>query len=283
MDFSDFSITVVGLGLIGGSYAKALRQLNPKKLWAIDINGEVLKEAERLNVIDQGFLVPEYPLKHSDIVIMAIYPLKTISFIKDHMSLFKTGAVITDTAGIKKDILKEIIPILREDIDFIGGHPMAGKEISGFNAASQDLFKRASYIITPVARNNVKNVEKISALVREIGCENIVLLNPEEHDEIIAYTSQLPHVIAVSLMNSAENAIDVPKLVAGSFKDATRVASINDELWSELLMSNRENIIHTIEKFEENIKTLKDAIMKKDENYLISKFIDAKAKRKGIM
>ena len=128
MDCTDFNITIVGLGLIGGSFAMALRKLYPKNIWAIDIDKETLRAAEEMNIIDKGYISPDIPLSNSDIVILAVYPQKTINFVKSNMSLFKSGAVITDTAGIKSNLIHEIMPVLREDLDFVGGHPMAVKE-----------------------------------------------------------------------------------------------------------------------------------------------------------
>ncbi|MCB2355720.1 prephenate dehydrogenase [Clostridium estertheticum] len=282
MDCTDFNITIVGLGLIGGSFAMALRKLNPKNIWAIDIDKETLRVAEEMNIIDKGYLSPEIPLSNSDIVILAVYPQKTINFIKINMDSFKNGAVITDTAGIKSNLINEIMPVLRKDLDFIGGHPMAGKEESGLKAASKDMFKNANYIITPINGNDEENVSLISDIARGMGCKRVVRLTPEEHDDIIAYTSQLPHIIAVSLIDCNSSIKGVSKFIGGGFKDTTRVATINGELWPELLMYNEENIISKIEDFEQNIKEIKDAIINHDETFLKRRFEIATKKRKEI-
>lgn len=282
MDFSDFNITIVGLGLIGGSFAMALKELNPKKIWAIDIDKDVLATAEKMNIIDKGYISPEIPLRDSDIVILAIYPQKTINFVKNNMKLFKTGAVITDTAGIKNDLLSEIMPVLREDLDFIGGHPMAGKEESGLKAATVDMFKHANYILTPIHGNKKKNINLVEGLAKGMGCKRVVHLTPVEHDDIIAYTSQLPHVIAVSLIDSNSSIVGVSKFVGESFKDITRVATINGELWPELLLYNKKNIINKIEDFENNIKEIKEAIINGDEAFLKKRFESATSKRKEL-
>ncbi|MBX4271285.1 prephenate dehydrogenase [Clostridium estertheticum] len=282
MDCTDFNITIVGLGLIGGSFAMALRKLNPKNIWAIDIDKETLRVAEEMNIIDKGYLSPEIPLSNSDIVILAVYPQKTINFVKINMDSFKSGAVITDTAGIKSNLINEIMPVLRKDLDFIGGHPMAGKEESGLKAASKDMFKNANYIITPINGNDEENVSLISDIARGMGCKRVVRLTPEEHDDIIAYTSQLPHIIAVSLIDCNSSIKGVSKFIGGGFKDTTRVATINGELWPELLMYNEENIISKIEDFEQNIKEIKDAIINHDETFLKRRFEIATKKRKEI-
>jgi prephenate dehydrogenase len=282
LDCTDFNITIVGLGLIGGSFAMALKELKPKNLWAIDIDKETLETAEKMSIIDKGYISPEIPLSNSDIVILAIYPQKTIDFMKSNMNLFKRGAVITDTAGIKSDLIKEIMPVLREDLDFIGGHPMAGKEESGLNAATKDMFKNANYVLTPVDGNKQENINLIRAIAGGMGCKKVSNLTPKEHDDIIAYTSQLPHIIAVSLIDCNSSIRGVSQFIGGSFKDTTRVATINGELWPELLLYNKENIISKIEDFENNIKEIKDAILNGDEDFLKKRFENATNKRREI-
>ncbi|MGH4050245.1 MAG: prephenate dehydrogenase [Clostridium sp.] len=282
MDCTDFNITIVGIGLIGGSFAMALRELKPKNIWAIDIDEKALKAAEKMNIIDKGYTNPEIPLSNSDIVIIAVYPQKTIDFIKSNMNLFKSGAVITDTAGIKSDLIHEIMPVLREDLDFIGGHPMAGKEESGLKAASKDMFKNANYILTPINGNKEENIHIVTEMVRGMGCKRVVHLSPKEHDDIIAYTSQLPHVIAVSLIDCNSSIKGMSQFIGGGFKDTTRVATINVELWPELLLYNKENIISKIEEFEKNIREIKTAILNNDEIFLKNRFQSATKKRKEI-
>jgi len=282
LDCSDFNITIVGLGLIGGSFAMALKELKPKNLWAIDIDKAALEIAEKMNIIDIGYTSPEIPLGNSDIVIIAVYPQKTIDFVKCNMGLFKSGAVITDTAGIKSNLLKEIMPVLREDLDFIGGHPMAGKEESGLKAATKDMFINANYILTPINGNKEKNINLITDIARGLGCKRVVHLTPKKHDDIIAYTSQLPHVIAVSLIDCNSSIMGIAQFIGGSFKDTTRVATINGELWPELLLYNEENIISKIEDFEKNIKEIKEAIINHDKVFLKKRFENATKKRKEI-
>jgi len=282
LDCSDFNITIVGLGLIGGSFAMALKELKPKNLWAIDIDKATLEAAEKMNIIDIGYTSPETPLSNSDIVILALYPLKTIDFVKINMNLFKSGAVITDTAGIKSNLIKEIMPILRKDLDFIGGHPMAGKEESGLMAATKEMFKNANYILTPISGNKDKNINLITEIARGMGCKRVVHLTPKEHDDIIAYTSQLPHIIAASLIDCNSSIMGISQFIGGSFKDTTRVATINCELWPELLLYNKENIISKIEDFENNIKEIKDAIINHDEDFLKIRFENATLKRKEL-
>lgn len=263
MDIEKLNITIVGLGLIGGSYAEAIKKLNPKNLWAVDIDSKSLEFAENKGIIDKGFTEAEMPLKDSDIVIMAVYPELTKRFIIENIENFKENSIITDSAGIKENLIEEINKCLRKDLDFIGGHPMAGKETSGIESASADIFKGANYIITPTERNKPENISLIEELAKKIGFSHIEKIAPRRHDEIIAFTSQLPHVIAITLMNC--NYIDdVNSFTGGSFNDVTRIAKINPALWSELMIENKEHMVNKIDLFMDYMSNIKNAINNSD-------------------
>lgn len=278
----DFNIVIVGLGLIGGSYAMALRELKPHQICAIDRDEKVLEQALKMGIIDKGCKNGEDFLKEADLIIIALYPEETVKFVNNNKKNFKEGAVITDTCGIKIGVLEKIKSFLPQSIDFIGGHPMAGKESKGLQAASKDIFKNANYIITPAESNKRENIDLIEKMARAIGCKNVVCLTPEEHDKIISYTSHLPHVIAVSLMNS--NMIEnVGLFIAGSFKDATRVADINSTLWSELFALNSESLVAEIEKFEESIREIKEAIKSGNKGEVINILKSASEKRRKMV
>jgi prephenate dehydrogenase len=279
----NFNIAIVGLGLIGGSYAMALKELNPHQIYGIDMNEKALEKALDKGIIDKGYKDGKIALKEADIVIIALYPEETVKFVKDNINSFKRGAVITDTCGIKTEIVEKINCSLPEDIDFIGAHPMAGKEAKGIEYASKDIFINANYIITPISRNSQENIKIIEKMAKGIGCKNVVCITPKEHDRIISFTSHLPHVIAVSLVNSHLKDNNIEMFTGGSYKDATRVAVINSELWSELFMLNSENLINEIERFEESIKELKKAIQTEDRCTLVDIFEKATEKRRKMM
>ncbi len=279
---SEFNISVVGLGLIGGSFAMALKDLKPKNLWGIDIDEDTIKTAEELNIIDKGYIDPKVPLEDSDIVIICLYPELTIKFIEDNIDYFKSRAIITDAAGIKERLIEKINSFIREDLDFIGGHPMAGKELSGLKAASKDIFDGANYIITPTNNNKKENIDLIEKIIRKIGFKEVVKVSPEEHDEIIAFTSHLPHILAISLIGS-DTIENTNSFIGGSFKDATRVAKINSELWSELLMDNSKNVIKHIETFESKVASIKRIIANNDKGSLRSMFEEVKVKKEGMI
>jgi prephenate dehydrogenase len=282
MNEGSFNITVVGLGVVGGSYAMALRELNPKGLFGVDVNPDTLRKAENMGIIDRGYTKAEEPLKKSDLVIICIYPGQIRDFIYDNINYFKKGTVITDTAGVKTELIDEINSIIPESVDFIFGHPMAGREKKGLDFASREVFKNANYIITPTERNHAENINLIEELAMKIGFSRTVRISPEKHDEVISYTSQLPHAIAVALINSESFDNSTSSFIGDSFRDFTRIASINEELWTELFFKNNSNLVKQIELFEEKLSIIKNAIVKKDKNILVENFIEAGIRRGAI-
>lgn len=283
MDISDFNITIVGMGLLGGSMAMALKKLNPKNIWGIDINQDTIEFSEKNKIIDRGYIDSKIPIKESDLVIICLYPNQIVEYIKANKSYFKTDAIVTDIAGIKLEIVTEINKIEDRQFEFISGHPMAGNEHSGIKYSNEEMFKNANYIITPSEENKLETIELITKLMKAIGFKNVIKETPQSHDRIIALTSHLTHVIAVSLVNSNELDIDTKLFIGGSFKDASRVALINSNLWPQLLISNKENVIEQIEIFEENINKIKQAILNDDRNLLESQFKIASKKRREIL
>jgi prephenate dehydrogenase len=282
MDEIDFNITVVGLGLIGGAFAMALKELNPKNLWGIDVDVDAVETAENMGIIDKGYSSAEIPLRDSDIVIIALYPNLTEKFIKENNNFFKSGAIVTDSAGIKESIVANVNSFIREDVDFIGGHPMAGRESKGLSCARRDIFHNASYILTPTEKNKIENINILECIIKKIGCKSVVRINPRNHDEIIAYTSHLPHIIAASLVNSDLLHIDTEKFIAGGFKDVTRIADSNADLWAELLICNAENVINNIEIFEEKLKVIKNALVENNKEVIETEFESAGARRREL-
>jgi len=275
MDFSDFNITVVGLGLIGGSLAMAInKRIKPKHLWGIDIDIEALQQAKTLGIINEGFTDSALPLQESDLVFICLYPKATMDFLKKNMFNFKSGAIVTDVVGLKESLIQEISSFLREDIDFIGGHPMAGNEFKGFKFASDKIFEGADYIITPLPKNNRNNISVLKEFILEMGFANLVEMTPEEHDYMVAFTSHLPHIIALALVSNP--IIEKNNICTGnSFRDATRVAKINGDLWAELLLGNGHNLARHLEIFQSNLEKIKKAILNGDAAYLRELFTRA--------
>jgi len=255
MNFNDKNITIVGLGMEGGSFAIAIRDfIKPKNLFAIDIDENILIAAEKLGVISKGSTNPAEILKESDIVVMCIYPSLVIEFMKEHM----------DAAGVKRHIVNELEGIVRDDIDFIPGHPMAGNEFRGFLYADKKIFDGCSYLLTPTKKNREENIVVIEALVKKIGASVVLRTDIDTHDMMIAYASQLIHVIASSIVNSDYYSDDIILFSGGSFKSATRVANINPDLWTDAFLENKDNLIKQIDAFTSNIQKIKDALIDED-------------------
>lgn len=279
-DFNNLKIAVVGLGLIGGSYAMALKSLNAKYIVGIDKNLETLDKAVEMNIIDRAYEKPGEFLKDIDFIIIALYPKDTISFIQQNLKYFKSGVLITDTSGIKKIVLQSVESILPDDMEFVSGHPMAGKEYKGIDYADANIFKDANYIITPSSKNKKSSVDFIASMARKLGCKNVEYISADEHDKIIAYTSQLPHVIAAALMNANLQEFKPELFVGGSFRDATRVALINSRLWSELFMLNSDKLVDTINGFQKVLDRIKNDVLNKNVEDLETVFEKSNALRK---
>lgn len=282
-DGFDFNIAIVGLGLIGGSYAKALKELKPKKIYGIDINKNVIDKALDMGIIDEGYLDGSEVLKRVDLVIIALYPEDTVEFVKRNVLNFKPEAVITDTCGVKQMVMEEINSFLPDTVEFVGAHPMAGKESWGLDASSEDIFKDCNYIITPNSKNSKKSLILIEKLAKAIGCRNVVYVNAKEHDRIMSYASQLPHAIAVSLMHSNMFIDEAGQFIGGSFRDSTRVADINSKLWTQLFILNSDNLVDEIERFEEALQEMKEAVKSEDRNVLKNMFDSARQKRRMML
>ena len=275
-------IVVVGLGVIGGSFTMALQKAGFDDVYGIDINEESLKKAKSLGLIKEGFTSGEHIVKEADLIIISLYPRLVKKFILDNKNNFKDGAVITDVTGIKKLFIEDVVNILPPNIDFVFGHPMAGREKKGIDFASSEVFNGANYIITPVERNKPENLDLIENLVYKLGFKRVRRISPDYHDEMIGYTSQLPHAIAVALVNSDIEGRETGSFIGDSYRDLTRIANINEDLWSELFLGNKDNLIKSIERFEIEIGKIKDAIKNDNKEILEKLFIKSTERREKL-
>lgn len=275
-------IVIVGLGVIGGSFAMALNEAGYKEVFGIDTNQETIKKAEELGIIKKGSPKGEEFLKEADLVIISIYPKLVKNFVESNKDNFKDGAIITDATGIKGMFINEITKILPENVDFVFGHPMAGREKRGIDFASSKVFKGANYIITPVERNKEENIKVIEDLAYEIGFKRVRRITPEFHDEMIGFTSQLPHAMAVALINSDEEGRDTGSFIGDSYRDLTRIANINEDLWSELFLGNKDNLLKAINNFELQLDLIKKAIYDDDKEALKEYFIKSTKRREKL-
>lgn len=275
-------IVIVGLGVIGGSFAMALNEAGYKDVFGIDTNPETIKKAEELGIIKKGSPNGEDFLKEADLVIISIYPKIVKTFVENNKDNFKDGAIITDATGIKGMFINEIIKILPENVDFVFGHPMAGREKRGIDFASSNVFKGANYIITPIEKNKEENIKLIENLAYEIGFKRVRRITPEFHDEMIGFTSQLPHAMAVALINSDEEGRDTGSFIGDSYRDLTRIANINEDLWSELFLGNKDNLLKAINNFELQLDLIKKAIYDDDKEALKQYFIKSTKRREKL-
>mgnify|MGYP001160403012 FL=1 len=262
--FTDYVIAIVGMGLIGGSYAKGLRKLHVRSIIGIDVNQAALAEALADGSIDEASNDGSQLLGEADIVIFCMAADAMMAFIGQHRQDFKQGALLTDVAGIKGDSADRIRSLLRNDLDFVPGHPMAGREGSGYGMSRAEIFDGANYILVPMEGNKPEHVDVIERMARALGCAHVVRVGAAEHDKLIAYTSSLPHVLAISLINSESMDTMTRYFVAGSFRDGTRVADINAPLWTKLFLSNKDNLLKEIDRFSASLKAFAELLSDED-------------------
>ena len=260
---NDVKFLIVGLGLIGGSYAQALTDLG-YEVGAITRSQSSIDYAIENGLISHGTTeVTEEYVSKFDVIIFALYPKVFVEWIDKYQSYFKSGALISDVTGVKSPIVYKIQDMLRDDVEFVAAHPMAGKEVYGVQNADKSIFNQANYIVTPTEKNTKSAIETTKQIGRLLGFKTVCELSPEKHDEMIGFLSQLTHCIAVSLMDCKES----EKLVdytGDSFRDLTRIAKINDAMWSELFLLNKDELISQMDLFVSKFMELRDAIKEED-------------------
>ncbi len=257
-------IVTVGLGLIGGSLCKAIKKHTDHLVGGIDIDRRTVKMALSQNAIDYE----AKDVSEADVSIISLFPPTIISYIKENADLFKEGSIVIDTGGIKKKIVDEVTDILAErGVTFIGVHPMAGREFSGFEYSLDNLFDNASFIMTPTEKTPEKEQNLIEDLARSIHFKKVVKASPEEHDRIIAFTSQLAHVVSNGYIKSPTHAEQLG-FSAGSFQDLTRVAKLNEDMWTPLFIMNKDPLCFEIDHIIEKLKEYRDAISDEDSTRL---------------
>lgn len=273
-------VGVIGLGLIGGSMAKAIRLNTEYEVFGTDIDRTVIMRAKVIEAIS-GELTEEN-IGECDMLILALYPDDTVKAVKKYASKIKKGAYVIDCGGVKEKVCLEVPKIAREyGFIFIGGHPMAGIEKIGFKYSDADIFSKASMILTPDSSTDLMILEDLKKFFLSIGFGKITIKTPKEHDRIIAYTSQLAHVLSNAYVKS-ETANDHRGLSAGSFKDMTRVAYLNERMWTELFLENKENLVCEIDVLIENLRAYKTALENSDEVTLKMLLKDGREKKEQL-
>ena len=259
------NIAVVGLGIIGGSFCKAIKKYTDHYVIGINRTYETAKKALEVGAIDE--IGTAETLGKADLIIVSMYQQAVIDFIRENGKYIRNDAIVTDASGIKRAICPELEALSKEfGFVFVGSHPMAGKEKNGFDVSDAELYKGASYIITPCGAEQ-KYVDIVSDFALSIGFGTVKITTPEEHDRMIAFTSQLPHVLACSYVLSP-CCPNHKGFSAGSYRDVSRVANINSKLWSELFLENKEPLVKELDILIENITQIIDAIKKEDRETL---------------
>ena len=244
----DTNILIVGLGLMGGSYASALSKQG-YKVRAITLEQKDIDYALERGMILEGATTPDEELiAQADLIVFALYPATFVKWIIMYQHLFRSGTLITDVTGVKTLVVNQIQGRLRSDVEYVSAHPMAGRERSGVEFSDDSVFKGANYIVTPTEKNTPEAVETCKRLGEILGFSRISVLSPEEHDDMIAFLSQLTHCIAVTLMTTNEEE-GLEKYTGDSFRDLTRISKINDEMWSELFLMNKDALLRQMDAF----------------------------------
>jgi len=270
-------ITIIGLGLLGGSYAKGFASAG-YRLAGIDIDEDAVQFAKKMQWIQQGGTDPGIA-EDSDIVISAMYPHVFVEWIKANQHLLKPGSILTDVTGIKREVIHDINAILRPDVEFIACHPMAGREYKGIRYADCSLFREANFIIVPTDKNTEKGMQTARDIAQVLKFRNVSVLTPDEHDAMIGFVSQLTHVIAVSLMNVSDNT-HLAEYTGDSFRDLTRIAKINETLWPELFLLNKDNLVREIDDFTAEMQHFRDLIQNGDTEEMKRLLVQSTERRK---
>ncbi len=275
----DYKILIVGLGLLGGSYAQGLTDTG-FTVGAIDVNQESIDYALSKGLIQSGSTkVEKEYVSQFDLVIFALYPKVLIQWLKDYQMYFKPGAVITDVTGVKLWVNNEIQKFIRDDIEYVLAHPMAGREVYGVKNSDKTIFKGANYIVIPNKKSSEDAIKVVEDIGRLLGFKNVVRLSEEEHDEMIGFLSQLTHCIAVCLMTSKDSK-HLVEYTGDSFRDLTRIAKINENMWSELFLMNKEELLSQMDLFNEQFMKLRNYLANDDIDKMKEMMILSTTRRK---
>ena len=260
------NIGIVGLGLIGGSLAKSIKTRTAHTVWGIDLNQESMMLARMCGAVDAP--LTEETLPKCDLILIAIRPQAAINWVAEHAAQISPSAIVVDMCGVKRKVVEAIAPIAKEHgFSYIGGHPMAGRERWGFTAATDDLFAGASMILTPDDRSDMLLLESLKAFFTDIGFATLTFSTPEEHDRIISFTSQLAHIVSSAYIKSPE-AQRRRGFSAGSFRDMTRVARLDEDMWTELFLDNADNLGRELDCLIDELRAYREALQAGDADRL---------------
>ncbi|MBQ4128663.1 MAG: prephenate dehydrogenase/arogenate dehydrogenase family protein [Ruminococcus sp.] len=273
-------IGIVGLGLIGGSLCKAIKSKTKHTVYGFDIDQSINSYAVLDKSIDA--ILNKQNLSDCDYVLLSVYPKATIDYLEENASFIKDGAVVIDCGGVKRSICEQCFNIAsKRNFAFIGGHPMAGLHQSGFKYSKADLFLGASMILTPQNTDDISLLQKVTEFIKSIGFASVTATTPENHDRIIAFTSQLAHVVSNAYVKSPQAQVH-KGFSAGSYKDLTRVAKLNENMWTELFLLNKDNLLFEIDCIINSLSEYKEALQNDDAETLKALLKDGSDRKKAI-
>ena len=256
------NVAIVGLGLIGGSMAKSIKNRTAHTVWGADLNSETMTMARMCGAIDAP--LTEENLPQAELILVAIRPGAAIEWVLQHAPLISKSAILVDLCGVKRTVVASIAPVAEQyGFAYIGGHPMAGRERGGFTASTEDLYVGASMILTPDKRTDMRLLETLKAFFLDLGFAGLTFSTPEEHDRIIAFTSQLAHIVSSAYVKSPE-AQRRRGFSAGSFQDMTRVARLDEDMWTELFLDDEDFLTKELDELIGHLTDYRDALRDKD-------------------
>lgn len=268
------NIGVVGLGLIGGSIAKSAKKNTNFKVFGYDIDPATVKNAINDNSIDAE--LTEKRLQSCDYIFIPLYPEAVIEFVEKNATNFKEGAVVIDCAGVKRNVCEKCFNIAeKNNFSFVGGHPMAGTQFSGFENSKDTMFYNAPFVLTPKENEDILILANAREVIMQLGFGRVSVMTPQKHDKLIAFTSQLAHVVSNAFVKSP-SAIERKGISAGSYKDLTRVAYLNENMWTELFLDNKDNLIFEIDNIIAELQKYSDAMKNNDADTLKQLLKDGK-------
>lgn len=252
------NIGVVGLGLIGGSIAKSAKKNTDFNIYGFDIDEAVVKKAVEQKTLDGALTDETLPL--CDYVFIPLYPEAVVDYVRRNCGKFKSGATVIDCAGVKQSVCKECFPIAEKSgFTFVGGHPMAGTQYSGFENSKETMFHNAPFVLTPKENEDILILANAREVIMKLGFGRVSVMTPKKHDKLIAFTSQLPHIISNAYVKS-DSALERKGISAGSYKDLSRVAYLNETMWTELFLDNRKNLTEELDFLIDELKKYSDAM-----------------------
>jgi len=273
-------IGIVGLGLMGGSIAKSLNQNH--FIIAYDVDRDAIDYALSQKIIQAGDTNLENFFHGTKVIYLCLYPQSILQFIQSYQNQMDPGTIVIEISGVKTKIINAVTPFLNNNIDMVFTHPIAGREKVGVKYSKDSIFQNANYVIVPTDKNKAESLSLVENLAREMKFKNITQLTKEQHDDFISYTSQLTHVLSLALVNSEDTNLDTKRFIGDSYRDLTRISMINEPLWSELFLENKEYLIEKIERLEKSLSEYKSAINNNDIEKLKELMLEAKRKRMKI-